>query len=133
MGWKSTTPTAAPSTFNSLLDVAVERIEVLRGPQSVLWGNSAIGGVINIVTRRADQPVQASARLEGGSFSTWQASASLGASGDNYDALLSGSGFNTDGWSSGSAWRGNSEDDGFSIGTVMFKGNLRPARMWNSA
>ena len=119
-------PDGGAFDFNSLLDVAVERIEVLRGPQSVLWGNSAIGGVINIVTRRADQPLQASARLEGGSFSTWQTSASLGASDDHYDALLSGSWLNTDGWSSGSAWRGNSEDDGLRIGTALFKGSVRP-------
>ena len=119
-------PDGGAFDFNSLLDVVVERIEVLRGPQSVLWGNSAIGGVINIVTRRADQPVQASARLEGGSFSTGQASASLGASDDHYDALLSGSWLNTDGWSSGSAWRGNSEDDGLRIGTALFKGSVRP-------
>ena len=119
-------PEGGAFDFSSLLDLEVERIEVLRGPQSVLWGSSAMGGVINIITRRADQPLQASAQIEGGSFSTGQGSASLGTHGDRYDALLSGSWLKTDGWSSGSSWRGNSEDDGLRVGTVMFKGGLRP-------
>jgi vitamin B12 transporter len=120
-------PDGGAFDFSSLLNLEIERIEVLRGPQSVLWGSAAIGGVINIITRRAERPLQASAQLEGGSFATWQGSASLGGSGDNYDALLSGTWLNTDGWSSGSAWRGNSEDDGARVGTVQFKGNLRPS------
>jgi len=37
--------------YESLLAAGVERIEVLRGPQSALWGSQALGGVINIITR----------------------------------------------------------------------------------
>ena len=40
--------------FNTIDPGMVERIEVVRGPQSVLWGSDAIGGVINIVTRSAE-------------------------------------------------------------------------------
>jgi vitamin B12 transporter len=47
---------------------AVERIEVLRGPASALYGSAAVGGVINIVTRRG-QP-ELSARMQTGSFGT---------------------------------------------------------------
>jgi len=119
-------PDGGTFDFNSLLDMEVERVEVLRGPQSVLWGSSAIGGVINIVTRSAERPLQGSARLEGGGFATWQAAGSLGGRGDQYDALLSGAWLDTNGWSAGSEWRGNSEDDGAKIGALLFKGSVRP-------
>ncbi len=120
-------PDGGAFDFNSLLDLAIERIEVLRGPQSVLWGSSTIGGVINIVTRRADQPFQAHARVEGGSFNTWHTAGSIGGRGERYDALLSGGWLQTDGWSAGSTWRGNREDDGTKTGALLFKGSVRPA------
>lgn len=45
---------AGPNQYFNLVDPGqVERIEVIRGPQSVLWGSDAIGGAINIVTRSA--------------------------------------------------------------------------------
>lgn len=40
----------------ALTDVsAVERVEVVRGPSSVLYGSDAIGGVVNVITRRPDE------------------------------------------------------------------------------
>jgi outer membrane receptor protein involved in Fe transport len=46
---------AGPNQYFNLVDPGqVERIEIIRGPQSVLWGSDALGGVINIVTRTAD-------------------------------------------------------------------------------
>jgi iron complex outermembrane receptor protein len=54
---------------------AVERIEILRGPASALYGSGAVGGVVNIVTGGAAHRLAASAR--GGSFSTLGASADM--------------------------------------------------------
>src|SRR5688572_23891676 len=48
----------------------IERIEVLRGPQSALYGSDAIGGVVNIITRKPVRGVSASASVEGGSYGT---------------------------------------------------------------
>ena len=45
-----------PNQYFNLIDPGqVERIEIVRGPQSVLWGSDAIGGAINVVTRSASQ------------------------------------------------------------------------------
>jgi len=51
----------------------VERVEVVRGPQSVLYGSEAIGAVVNIITRQGGKGIVASGIGEGGSFSTVEA------------------------------------------------------------
>jgi vitamin B12 transporter len=65
--------------FSSLLATDVDRIEVLRGPQSGLYGADALAGVVNIITRRGGAP-RASASFEGGAFDTWQGTASASGS-----------------------------------------------------
>jgi outer membrane cobalamin receptor len=52
----------------------IERIEVVRGPQSALFGSNAIGSVIRVVTRRGGRP-DASASIEGGGYDTFRAAA----------------------------------------------------------
>ncbi len=61
--------------FAHFLTADVERIEVLRGPQSGLYGSDAIGGVINIITRSGSGPLQLVASAEGGSFETFNQTA----------------------------------------------------------
>lgn len=63
--------TSTQYQFNHLTSLDIERIEVLRGNQSSLYGSDAIGGVINIITRRAEQEgLVVNAEAEGGSFRT---------------------------------------------------------------
>lgn len=52
----------------------VERIEVVRGPASVLYGSEAVTGVIQLFTRRGDGPARVQAELGGGSFGGRRAS-----------------------------------------------------------
>ncbi|HEY1752878.1 MAG TPA: TonB-dependent receptor [Caulobacteraceae bacterium] len=79
----------------SQLDLAnVERIEVLEGPQSSIWGSDAIGGVISLTTREEDGwRVQG----EGGTLATFDGSAAAGRRTDTWAAGLSVSGFRTQG------------------------------------
>ena len=66
----------------------IERIEVVRGPLSVLYGSDAIAGVVNIVTRRAEQPLELGARLDYGSFGTIHGTLTAGTHQGKLHALL---------------------------------------------
>lgn len=56
--------------FATIAPGLIDRIEVLRGPQSALYGSDAIGGVVNIITKRGKGPLQTFAQVEGGSYGT---------------------------------------------------------------
>lgn len=56
--------------LDGLTSEDVEQIEVVRGPQSTLWGSSAIGGVINIIPQSGPAPLGGSAMFESGSYGT---------------------------------------------------------------
>src|ERR1700694_369440 len=66
--------------FGQVLTADIARVEVLRGPQSSLYGSDAIGGVINIVTKKGEGPPHFTGMLEGGSFDTFNQSASASGS-----------------------------------------------------
>src|SRR5438067_11487001 len=63
--------------FGQVLTSDIAQVEVLRGPQSSLYGSDAIGGVVNIVTKTGEGPPQFTGRIEGGSFDTFNQSASV--------------------------------------------------------
>jgi len=56
--------------FSQLSVDNIERIEILRGPQSTLYGSEAMGGVVNLVTRSGDGPPTGALETEYGSFNT---------------------------------------------------------------
>jgi vitamin B12 transporter len=63
--------------FANLLAGDVARIEVLRGPQSTLYGSQAMGGVVNVITRSGDVLFGANLELEGGDLSTYRGRGSV--------------------------------------------------------
>ena len=109
--------------FRSISPELIEQIEVLRGPQSALYGSDAIGGVINIVTRQANRGMQASVSVEGGSYGTHTETLDASYGGDRFSVFGALSHTQSDGFSRRSE---DDEDDGvqqwsgFLRGTTYF-------------
>jgi vitamin B12 transporter len=99
--------------FATLLAGDVSRIEVLRGPQSTLWGSQAIGGVVNLITETPDGPLAGTATLEGGSRATAYARVGVGAGGDWGGWRLAAGQYTTAGVSNFDEAMGGKEKDGY--------------------
>jgi vitamin B12 transporter len=62
----------------------IQKVEILRGPQSGLYGSDAIGGVINVITKSGSGPAQFTASAEAGSFDTFNQTAGVSGSLDQF-------------------------------------------------
>lgn len=71
--------------FAHMLANDIDRVEVLRGPQSGLYGADALGGVIVIYTKKGEGPPKATGMVEGGSFGTFNQAASVRGSTGNFN------------------------------------------------
>jgi vitamin B12 transporter len=114
-GIKLNDPSSAGGGFNfaNLLTGDYMRIEVLRGPQSTLWGSQAIGGVINVVTTVPEGPLLASYAAEGGERGSATVQARAEAGGDRFSWRVAGKYLTTDGISALNDDRGGREKDGY--------------------
>lgn len=83
--------------FEDLTTDNIERIEVIKGPQSPLYGSDSIGGVIQIFTRRGSGPAQIHAGFEGGSFQTFREKAGISGGENNVNYSLEFSRQDSDG------------------------------------
>ncbi|MHA6719037.1 TonB-dependent receptor plug domain-containing protein [Sphingomonas sp. RS6] len=102
--------TGGAYNFASLLAGSIERVEVLRGPNSVIWGSQAIGGVVNVTTLQGTQGLKARANAEGGSFGTFNGNAVIAGGNDRITAGLTAGYLTTDGIS---AAANGKEADGY--------------------
>ena len=99
--------------FGNLLVGNIERIEVVRGSQSVIWGSQAIGGVVNLLTAAPTQELRVNARAEGGWRDTYQAIANVSGKVGPVAASAGGGYYRTDGLSTFNEARGGRERDGY--------------------
>ena len=122
-GVKINDPFTSEVDFAHVLTAQIDRIEILRGPQSVLYGSEAIGGVISIFTKRGAPGMQADASIEGGSFSSVDGSAAIRGATQTLNYALSASALRTDGTN---VSRFGSEDDGYRNGTLYARAGWTP-------
>ncbi|WP_017671498.1 TonB-dependent receptor [Blastomonas sp. AAP53] len=99
--------------FGNLLIGNIERIEVLRGPSSVLWGSQAIGGVVNMITRPPNEDLSVNLRGEYGYRDTAQLVANVAGKAGPLSASVGAGYFRTDGISAFSEALGGVEKDGY--------------------
>src|SRR6056300_180059 len=99
----------------------IERIEVIRGPQSSMLGSDAISGVINIITKNADKPRSLRIFSENGSFDTNNNGISFGLINDGFNARLGLTQLKTDG---ANISRVGKERDGYKNKNITFKSGL---------
>jgi vitamin B12 transporter len=83
--------------FQYALTTKVERIEIIRGPQSSIWGSDAMAGVINIIRRKDVPETWVSGSAEVGSHSTINAAVDGGIAGNGFRLQGGVAHFQTDG------------------------------------
>ena len=98
-----------PSSSNRGADLGnltadnIERVEIVRGPQSVLYGSNATAGVINIITKTGQGKPKIYAGAEAGSYNTWKTYGGASGALDKFNFSFSASRTETDGFSAADA------------------------------
>jgi vitamin B12 transporter len=97
-GLRVKSPTLGQVDLSDISPDLIERIEVIRGPQSTLYGADAIGGVINIITRKGKGgPFQATIQQEVGNYDTLVSRATVSGAWKILNYALSASHFESNG------------------------------------
>ena len=110
--------------FSNLQTFNIERIEVLKGSQSTLWGSDAIGGLINIVTKDFQMGPKYNFFIETGSHETLKLGANIYFSNNENNFQISAFEHKSKGISKAEENDGNFEKDGFGSRSFLFKGKL---------
>lgn len=117
-----------PATASSSFDFAhlnvddIQRIEILRGPQSVLYGSDALGGVINIITKHGIGKPKIELNSEVGAYKTFKESLLISGSKNDVDYTFNLSRKDVEGFSSIKSDNTNPEKDGYK--NSYFSSNL---------
>jgi len=108
--------------FSQLTTHDIERIEIVRGPQSALWGTDAMAGVIHIITAPGTETSGVDVAIEAGSFSTSRASLDVLHAGTKHQVKFSANYLDSDGTNIS---RVGSEDDGLENITAGLSGRYQ--------
>ena len=109
--------------FETLLAVDIDRIEVIRGPQSGIYGANALAGVINIITRKGAREPRVAVETEVGGLGTRAISANASGAGEHSYLSISAARRETDGFNIA---RTGSEDDGSQQQTIFARAGFMP-------
>ena len=102
----------------------IERIEIVRGPQSSLWGSDALAAVVQVITQSGRDSPGINAYAEVGSFNTVNGGLNGGTGGDTWSLAFGLERLDTDGTNIS---RSGSEDDESDMTTASVSGQLRPS------
>src|SRR5574344_291808 len=118
-------PSGNGANFEHLVINDIDRIEVIKGAQSSIWGADASAGVINIITKSAQDGTHGSAAIEYGRYNSRTAKANISHKNENFDAKLGVTRVDTDGFSAISPNKSSDakkyEKDGYENTTVNLK------------
>ncbi|MGK9475277.1 TonB-dependent receptor plug domain-containing protein [Melioribacter sp. OK-6-Me] len=123
-GIKMNDPTSPNNAFDfaNLTTDDIERIEIVRGPQSTLYGADAAAGIINIITQKAGAN-NYSLNAEAGSHSTFKGALNLNSTIGKLNYFINLSRHSTEGISASNSKYGNTEDDGYTNNGITVKLN----------
>lgn len=122
-GVKINSPSTGSVDISGIATSDIERIEIIKGPQSTLYGSEAMAGVINIITRQGADQSKVSLTTEAGSYRTVKNTATFAGAGDLWNYRLTADRFDTDGIS---VAKSGSERDGYQKSAVSSRIRLTP-------
>lgn len=122
-GVKINSPSTGSVDISGIATSDIERIEIIKGPQSTLYGSEAMAGVINIITRQGADQSKVSLTTEAGSYRTVKSTATLAAANELWNYRLTADRFDTDGIS---VAKSGSERDGYQKSAVSSRIRLTP-------
>ena len=126
------------STTTGLFDLSdlspdlIERIEVIRGPQSTLYGADAIGGVVNIITKKGRGPFGASVEQQAGNYDTLRSVVAASGAYRIFDYAVSGSHFESNGQFTNDGTDQNAANLRLGL-TLPLQSSLAFALRWNKS
>jgi len=122
-GIRVNSPTTGSFDFSGINVADIERIEIVKGPQSTVYGSDAMAGVISIITKKGEGKIKTDVSLEAGSDGTVNPSAAIAGGYKTVDYRFTGTYFQTDGISAADA---GTERDGYRNAAFSGKWGFRP-------